>query len=180
MKIQRTEFKSIIKECLKELITEGALDHMVTGLVSERTNQAYNQSYLNDPRVKMAAAQIAGGNPQQTQMMEQILADTAMNSLPDQQAAMNRLPNGMPMPGAIGGMQQDNMLNEYGSPNGGHSLQRNPLPPREAQRQQSQSSGAASRWASLAFNSPISNRPQSGAGGSSGGFLPGAKKGSFE
>jgi hypothetical protein len=114
MKIQRTEFKSIIKECLKELITEGALDHMVTGLVSERTNQAYNQAYLNDPRVKMAAAQIAGGNPQQTQMMEQILADTAMNSLPDQQAAMNRLPNGMPMPWAIGGMQQDNMLNEYG------------------------------------------------------------------
>lgn len=169
MKIQRTEFKSIIKECLKELITEGALDHMVAGLTSDRTNQAY----MNDPRVKMAAAQIAGGNPQQMQMMEQILADTAMHSLPEHQAAMNRLPNGMPMPGSMGGAQQE-MLNEYSTP------QRNPLPPRDMQQRQQQATGAASRWANLAFNSPISNRPQSGAGGTGSGFLPGAKKGSFE
>ena len=180
MKIPKTEFKAIIKESLKELISEGALDHIFASLLSEHVGGYQQQAMLNDPRVKMAAAQIANGNPQQSRLMEQILADTAMNSLPEQQSANSRLPNGMPMPGS-------GMMNEIQNYNlggmGAMSTPRNPLPPREMiQQQQQQANGFASEWARLAFNSPISNRPKAGGGipGSSGGFLPGSKKGSFE
>ena len=172
MKIPKTEFKAIIKESLKELISEGALDHILAGLLSEQVNTMQHQTMINDPRVKLAASQIANGNPQQSRLMEQILADTAMNTLPEQQSANSRLPNGMPMPGSnmLGEMQNYNM-----------APPRNPLPPREMVQANPQSRGFASDWARLAFNSPISNRPQSGGTpGSSGGFLPGAKKGSFE
>jgi hypothetical protein len=175
MKIPKTEFKAIIKESLKELINEGALDHILAGLLSEQASTMQQYAAMNDPRVKMAAAQIAGGDPRQSKLMEQILADTAMNTLPEQQSANSRLPNGMPMPG--------NMMSEmqgYNMPSG-MGVPRNPLPPREmVQQPQQQGRGFVSEWARLAFNSPISNRPQSGAAGAPGGFLPGAKKGSFE
>ena len=97
MKIPKTEFKAIIKESLKELISEGALDHILAGLLSEQASTMQQYAAMNDPRVKMAAAQIANGNLQQSKLMEQILADTAMNTLPEQQSANSRLPNGMPM-----------------------------------------------------------------------------------
>ena len=87
MKIQKTEFKAIIKECLKELVTEGALDHMVSGLLAERSQVMQQHALLQDPRIKMAA----GGNP----IMEQIFADTAVTSLPQQQQGI--MPNGMPL-----------------------------------------------------------------------------------
>jgi hypothetical protein len=168
MKIQKTEFKSIIKECLKELINEGALDHMVGGMTSDRSQAVQQQAILSDPRIRMAAMQSSGGNAQRAEIMEQIFADTALNSLPEQQAASNRLGNGMPIP--------QSMLNE--STGNGNFPQRNPLPPRESAAT-TQRPGFASDWARLAFNAPISNRPQSGSSASSG-FLPGAKKGSFQ
>lgn len=163
MKITKNEFKSIIKECLQELIAEGALDHMVGGMIAERTQQ----TMMQDPRIRMAAMQAAGGNPQQANIMEQIFADTAMTSLPQQ--ASNMLPNGMSLPP---GMNMG-MLGEV----------RAPLPPRDPswtppQQAQPQSQGPATNWARLAFNSPISNRP--GGPRTSGDFLPGSKKGSFE
>lgn len=169
MKIQKTEFKAIIKECLKELVAEGALDHMVNGMLAERSNILQQQTVMQDPRIKMAAA----GNP----IMEQIFADTAVTSLPMQQQGI--MPNGMTLPVGV----NLNMLGESGMvPQG-----RNPLPPRDPnavaalqqQYQQQQQQNPASTWARLAFNSPISNRP-GGPRGTSEGHLPGSKKGSFE
>lgn len=171
MKIQKTEFKAIIKECLKELIAEGALDHMVGGMLAERSNVLQHQAVMQDPRIKMAA----GGNP----IMEQIFADTAVTSLPQQQQGI--MPNGMPLASGV----NLNMLGEAGMvPQG-----RNPLPPRDPnavaslqqQYQQHEQQNPASTWARLAFNKPISNRPaQSGGGFGGGGHLPGSRKGSFE
>ena len=100
--------------------------------------------------------------------MEQIFADTAVNSLP------NHMRNEMPSAGANLASLQESM---FSSPPSGYLPQRNPLPPKQVVQPQQQGS-PASRWANLAFNSPISNRPSQGAGAS--GFLPGAKKGSFE
>jgi hypothetical protein len=169
MKIQKTEFKAIIKECLKELVSEGALDHMVGSLLAERSQVVQQQALLQDPRIKMAA----GGNP----IMEQIFADTAVTSLPQQQQGI--MPNGMPLATGVNlAMLGENVQG------------RNPLPPRDPnavaalqqQYQQQQVQSPVSTWARLAFNKPISNRPaQSGGGFGGGGHLPGSsKKGSFE
>jgi len=169
MKIQKTEFKNIIKECLKELINDGALDHMVTGMVNERAQTIQQQAIMQDPRIKMAAA----GNP----IMEQIFADTAVTSLPQQQQGI--MPNGMPLATGVNlAMLGENIQG------------RNPLPPRDPQAvamlqqqfQQQPVQNSTSPWARLAFNKPISNRPaQSGGFGSGGNHLPGStKKGTFE
>ena len=178
MKIQKTEFKAIVKECLKELVTEGALDHMVGGMLAERANILQQRNVMQDPRIKMAA----GGNP----IMEQIFADTAVTSLPMQQQGI--MPNGMTLPAGVNlALLGENTAPS--SPSFGYVPQgRNPLPPRDPnavaalqqqyQQQQTQQS-SASTWARLAFNSPISNRP-GGPRGTGEGHLPGAKKGSFE
>lgn len=171
MKIQKTEFKAIIKECLKELVAEGALDHMVTGMISERATNLQQQAVMQDPRVVAAAMGTAGGNLQQAQLMQQIFADTAVNSLP--QHVRNDVPGG--------GMGINlSMINEQSSsPSTGYVPQRNPLPPRDMVNTQPAGNGFPSNWAKLAFNSPISNRPGGSTGGGSG-FLPGSKKGTFE
>ena len=170
MKIPKAEFKSIIKECLKELINEGAIDHMVGGMADERAMAVQHNNMLQDPRVRAAASQTAGGNPQQTALMEQIFADTALNSLP------HHMRNEVPGQGSGINLAA---IDESFSSSKQHLPQRNPLPPRHAQQQsqQRQAGSPASRWANLAFNSPISNRP---SGGGSAGHLPGSKKGSFE
>jgi hypothetical protein len=173
MKIQKTEFKAIIKECLKELVAEGALDHMVNGVLAERSTFVQQQALMQDPRIKMAAA----GNP----IMEQIFADTAVTSLPQQQQGL--LPNGMTLPAGVNmGMLGENLS----------AIQqgRNPLPPRDPQAvaalqqqySQQQTQAPANTWARLAFNKPISNRPSQSGGGFGGGsgHLPGSKKGNFE
>lgn len=173
MKIPKTEFKAIIKECLKELVAEGALDHMVSGMVNERAVTIQQQAVMQDPRVMAAAMQSAGGNPQQAHLMQQIFADTAVNSLP--QHMRNEVPGG--------GMGVNlSMINEQPlAPSTGYLPQRNPLPPRDAVQQMvaGPQASANTRWANLAFNSPISNRPGGSTTGGAG-FLPGSKKGNFE
>ena len=175
MKIQKTEFKAIIKECLKELVAEGALDHMVGGMLAERSNVLQQQAVMQDPRIKMAA----NGNP----VMEQIFDDTAVTSLPMQQQGI--MPNGMTLPAGVNlAMLGENLSSP--SSLGYVPQARNPLPPRDpnavaalqqmAQPQQT----PASTWARLAFNSPISNRPGGPRGSGGEGHLPGSKKGSFE
>lgn len=174
MKMPKSEFKNIIKECLKELITEGALDHILTGVVSEQAMVHQQQLASSNPIVKAAAMQTSGGNPQQAAIMEQIFADTVVNSLPQ------HMRNEMPGMGAnIASLQEG--MNMPSSPSIGYLPQRNPLPPREAVSQLQQPvNSPASRWASLAFNSPISNRPTQGSVPGGGSFLPGGKKGKFE
>lgn len=177
MKISKVEFKGIIKECLKELISEGALDYMVGGMIAER-------AAMQDPRVQQAASMGVG------LIEQQVYADTMMNSVPEQQNAGNRLPNGMQLP-------QGMNMNMIGVPlpNGivpttGYVPQRNQLPPRDPNaptlqqqalqeqynRQQQTQGGPATNWARLAFNKPISNRPNNQTQNG----LPGTKKGSFE
>lgn len=174
MKIQKTEFKAIIKECLKELINEGALNQILAGVLSEQSSVATQQYAASNSIVKAAAMQTAGGNPEQAALMEQIFADTAVNSLPQ------HMRNEMPSMGAnLASLQEGMNMNMFSSPSGYLPQQRNPLPPKQMVQQQAPVT-SASRWANLAFNSPISNRPSHGAGSSPAGFLPGAKKGSFE
>lgn len=171
MKIQKTEFKAIIKECLKELINEGALNPILTGLFSEQANTPVQQIPVNTQLIKAAAFQTAGGNAKQAEIMEQIFADTAVNSLP------YHMRNELPGTGANIASLNEGMVAPVTS-NNNYVPPRNPLPPKEVVP--SQATTPASRWASLAFNSPISNRPTQGAGVGTSGFLPGTKKGSFE
>lgn len=187
MKVQKAEFKAIIKECLKELVAEGALDHMVAGVIAERSQVVQQQTLLNDPRIKIAAA----GNP----IMEQVFADTAMHSMnPQQPQQPVQMPYGL-NPDMVGQSINPAMLN-YSMPQ--QQMQqmipqgRNPLPPRDPQAVAALQAAVVghinenqqqpvSNWARLAFNKPISNRPaQSGGGFGGGGHLPGTKKGSFE
>ena len=179
MKITKTEFKSIIKECLQELVSEGALDHMVARVITERVA-------MQDPRVRAAAFQAAGGNLGQANIMEQVFADTMMNTLPQQQHAQNMLGNGMALPpgmqvgmmGEVVYSDPQQMMQQQPPQQQQYSVQgRNPLPPRDPH--QTQQPQTASTWARLAFNSPISNRP-GGARGGDPAHLPGSKKGSFE
>lgn len=173
MKIQKTEFKAIIKECLKELISEGALNHMFTNIIAERSN-LMPQQQLN-PQMRMAIQAAAGGNP----IMEQIYADTAITSLYQQQN--NIMPNGQPLPAGVNLTMFESQQPQMQPMQNGFTPTppRNPLPPRELQQQQGQAQQSVSTWARLAFNSPISNRP-GGPRGSEGTHLPGSKKGSFE
>lgn len=176
MKIQKNEFKAIIKECLKELINEGALNPILSGLLSEQSSgdvfKDQQQIPVNNQLIKAVAMQTAGGNPKQAEIMEQIFADTAVNSLP------YHMRNEMPGSGANIASLSEGMVTPSYSQNT-FTPPRNPLPPRELTQQQPVT--AASRWANLAFNSPISNRPSShGVGPGASGFMPGAKKGSFE
>lgn len=170
MKINKAEFKSIIKESLKELINEGALNDSLREILSEGVSVPQQQtSPVINQNVRAAAIAASGGNQQQAQLMEQILNDTAINSLPEHMRS--ELP--------IGAGVNLNALQENTSPSSiGYLPQRNPLPPKVAAPQQV---APASRWASLAFNSPITNRPKNGGSSGVGGFLPGSnKKGSFE
>lgn len=179
MKVQKAEFKAIIKECLKELVAEGALDHMITGVVTERSQAMQQQTLLQDPRIKMAA----GGNP----IMEQVFADTALNSMNPQQPS---IPYGL-NPDMIGQSYNPMMMQQQMMPQQQMMIPqgRNPLPPRDPQAVAALQAAVTSHvqqqptsnWARLAFNKPISNRPaQSGGGFGGAGHLPGAKKGSFE
>jgi hypothetical protein len=80
IKTNGKEFKALIKECLKELIMEGALNHLLP-----QHGQQSQPIQVVDPRVQYAAqvgAQVGGGN----KIYENIFADTMLNTLPQQQA----------------------------------------------------------------------------------------------
>lgn len=133
MKLTKTEFKSMIKECIRELVKEGAFNEVITeevSSVSKSTRVASNdmvakKNPIDIARARNAAARMAGyndfiGNPDDisdvptstTMPMNEglkkliettssqmskgdskaanayaaILADTAMNTLPQQMA----------------------------------------------------------------------------------------------
>lgn len=75
MKTTKGELKLILKECLRELIAEGAL--------SGPTNQ-YHQNPTVNPniasRAQMIAQQASGGNAQQAKILESVLMDSAQES----------------------------------------------------------------------------------------------------
>lgn len=194
MKVTKSDLKNIIKECLTEMISDGSLNSAISAVITE-------QVAMQNPAIRSAAMAAGGGNPQQTSIMGQIFADTAMNHGNDEAVAMSRLSNTMAIQQQMAfppaqqqvmmGMPQQQMLMQEGMPGFGLSMPRNQLPPADpnamaqfqaqqnmaVQHHQQQQSPFVSNWARLAFNSPISNRPKSGAAGGSGGFLPGQRTG---
>lgn len=125
MKLNRAQFKKIIKECIKELITEGAFDNVIkenvqpavprvaandfVGQVTQPSAQAtqgapatsFSQVGHMTPNQRlrelsrMAAMHSSKGDQQQAAVMESIFADTAMTTLQKQM--------GMEMTGGSGG-----------------------------------------------------------------------------
>lgn len=98
MKMSRQEFKSMLKECLKELISEGAFASMLadnakpvqlngTGQQQQSAlpTQSVNPNLL---RTVQAASNVfaIGGDTKQAKLMENILMDTAMTTLQKQLA----------------------------------------------------------------------------------------------
>jgi hypothetical protein len=84
MKISKFELKSIVKECLVELLSEGLgggaahLPSRVSEGNNKLTSQAKQQSKMPTSALSNAIKAEAGGN----KVMESILADTATSTLP--------------------------------------------------------------------------------------------------
>lgn len=215
MKIPRNEFKIVIKECLKELIAEGALNNAIAQLIQ---NQGIPISGMQnvmptDPRIQ-AVAQSVARNGGDAKLYETIFTDAIgtmayQNGVDPQQMMQNNM-------GAMGGMgmngmmpqqqmMQQPMAGNYYQDFGQQPQQMMPMQPQymsqmpvqqqpmmqqpqnqlmlhqQGQQQQGQG-GGISRWAQLAFNSPIKNRPDGEGGmpgmGNSG--SPGSNMGKFD
>lgn len=188
LKISRSEFKSVVKESLRELIAEGAFNSMFTSLVLESQQQMVMQPAV-DPRIQAAAIAAARGNPKQTSVMNEIFMDTMMRTIPEREAQENNIAEGVSLnqfPMFQQAMQQQPpqqvpMLppQAFLQPQQ-QAMPRNPLPPRDPNFQPPMpagmlNEGAASPWARLAFNKPITNRPPGGFA-PGGGALPGMNK----
>lgn len=116
MKLSKTEFKKILKQCIKELIVEGAFNNVIkenvghvspeparvasNDLVSNNQQQPSNnfnpftssvgQSSPNERMrelVRMTAMHSANGNEKQAAIMENILTDTAQTTYLKQRGA---------------------------------------------------------------------------------------------
>ncbi len=168
MKIGRNEFKALLKECLQELIQDGALNHMF-----QTPSMPQGQVMQQNPMVSLAARQV-GKNPHEVQMMETLFADTAANAMQIQASA----------PDPIGMMSNMGYGNQgfYPQQQYANGPQYVNVPPIQQigtmpQQPQQQSPGVGSNWARLAFNSPIRNRPGGQEGGA--GHLPGQNMGRF-
>lgn len=157
-KINKSELKQLIREVFMEMVAEGKI-----------TSQ--NQT---------------PGTPQATgSVIERILADTAMTSLPvamQAEAAMGMQQGyGYPQQNPGYGYPQQGYgppqpMPGYGYPQQGYGppqpmYNQGLLPP----QQQPPTADPTKRWASIAFNSPIKNRPgsESVGFGNPDGFLPG-------
>ena len=213
MKIPRSEFKAVIKECLKELINEGALNNVVSQLIQTQgipvaQNQMSNMQQNNptmDPRIQ-AVAQSVARNGADAKLYEAIFADAvgtmAYQNGVDPQLMMqgnnNMMGNMMPQPqmmnqGYFGGYPQQMMPNQYGMQQP-MPMQQQPmmqmqqgtsqqlmLHQQNPQQPQQGGGGGMSRWAQLAYNSPIKNRPDSEGGLTLGnGGSPGSNMGKFD
>ena len=151
--VKRSDLKAIVKELLVEILSEGlgAVDvpqrqsmpgRGPAGTVTEQRKPArrgpvYNAA-LDTPvagrqasnALKNAVMEVAQGNP----MMQEILAHTAMTSLPQMLSAPDHgMPRGAGMPGDNPGIQQQEQFN--GTP-------------------EQVFGDGASRWADLAFMEP--------------------------
>ena len=72
MKITESSLKAIIKECLKEVLSEMVLqEHQTT--TTQRTQQT-------NPLIGLIAASAAKGDPEQRKLYEGILTDAVLNS----------------------------------------------------------------------------------------------------
>lgn len=187
MKITKTEFKAIIKESLKELISEGALNGVLSQLISESGVAAYqggnHQSQLMtqeaDPRIKLLAASMGNKDARFGAVMEEVLNDTMYNTVPQHSAMAERAEAGVDLDGLqkygvsfpTGPGSQQQLMSEQQPQhmaNPQFVTPRNPLPPRDPgyqqpamlnENRQSVNDGWVSPWQRLALGTPISNRP---------------------
>lgn len=161
MALTKAELKMIVKECLVELLTEGlggaqfrpAVGSSVQGSVTEHRQPASRRRPAFDPRLdtpvrrgggsvrlptdalKEAVQRGSGGNP----ILADILADTAMTTLPTQMAA------GHDNPGT-GGVSRNHM------PVGQEQF--NGSPEEVFGEAAALRADGSSHWADLAFGSP--------------------------
>lgn len=200
LKISRSEFKAVVKESLRELISEGAFNNMFSSLVMESQQQMGmmppQMQAAVDPRIQAAAIAAARGNPKQASVMNEIFMDTMMRTIPERDAQENHIAEGVslnqfpmfqqslqqqqiPTQQPFGFPQQQVPMPQAFQPQQ-QVVPRNLLPPRDPNFQPPQPAGmlneaAASPWARLAFNKPIVNRPPGGFA-PGGGSLPGMNK----
>lgn len=164
MKMTGKQFKTLIKECLKELIEEGHFQQMMMESMGNRQQPQYqqppqvqfgmnpvqNQGMIN-PNVAALVNDMSKGNPNAANHLLEIFADTAANHphVHGERFAQHMGSVGMAggyhqSPGGWDQNEQPHMLNEH---------QRAPVAPQPPK----QNNGFASRWAELAFSK--SQRP---------------------
>jgi predicted SAM-dependent methyltransferase len=141
MKTTKSELKSILKECLLELIAEGALNTVINQqqqpqqmMQPQYGNQSWggypppqqpNQQMVN--RAQMIAQGAFGGNSQQAKLFENMLLESAMD---DEASEMGLVPQ-----------SQQGQLQV------------------ERQEMKKFGGGAMGRWANLAFNTQPKTLP---------------------
>lgn len=165
MKLNVKQFKTLIKECLRELIQEGAFETMLSEAVIPKTHPNVPMPYQPhpgaSPHVMNAVHEIvegmARGNPAMSAMMTEIFADTAATTLPMQntndprllnrtmggatQMEMNQFSQGMHMP-VPPQMQPQQAYGMHGVPM---------MKPPGVLREHQSVENPASRWAQIAF-----------------------------
>jgi hypothetical protein len=139
MKIQKSQLKAIIKECLVEILAEGigqdAINEAKAAPRKRRASPAKRPpSSLNEERkptaqLHAAVSEVAGGDS----VMQSILADTAQTTLQEQLAGEG--PGGSP--GAGQHQVAEDLSEAFGI----------------------ESTGDDGRWANLAFNDQSSSSP---------------------
>lgn len=83
MKVSKTQLKSLIKECLVELLAEGLGNNLVEAARPPRSPRVSQQPKpVGQPRpsaaLRQAVRESSGGDP----ILQEVLADTAMTTLP--------------------------------------------------------------------------------------------------
>ncbi len=194
MKIPMSEFKNVIKECLKELIAEGALNNTISQMIQTQGIPLSNVNMQNThPQVNpaiQALAQSMTRNGGDSKLMEAIFAD-AYNTMHYQNGVdpQNMMQN---MGGMMGNPMMPQMNQGYFNGYPQQQMMQMPqyqqqmMPQMQMQRPMmpaaQQGNSGMNRWAELAFNSPIKNRPDA-EGGFGGSFAnsgpPGSNMGKF-
>ncbi len=139
MKVSRKILKALIKECLLELLTEGLGDNLNEsikrvprkGSLTQTQAPATQSQGLGTAALKQAVIQEAGGDP----ILQDILADTAMTTLPKRLASETA--SGVPTTQPRVGLAESIVA--------------------EIEPQQLVGEENAERWASLAFDAKASS-----------------------
>lgn len=143
MKLTKSEFKEMLKECIVELLTEGKLSagqlagepHQQQGSRAtfaqhqqEQQDNGYTANTRLNEAVRATAMAVAKGDPRQSKMFESVFQDTAMTTLQEKLQADKVLAGG----GGYAGM---------------------PATPQQKESDEAQlnSFAAKGRWANLAF-----------------------------
>jgi hypothetical protein len=163
MKLKKDQFKKILKECILELINEGAFDKVVSEGLQE--SKRYGRNDQNRPAVQLqenydsghggfgqlspnerlremartTAHLASGGNKKQADMLSKIFEDTAMTTLQAQLASGDK---GNISPGMFIGEQADPQVEMF----------------EQAQLDALSGGRGAKHWAALAFGTAGSKK----------------------